>query len=89
MMIILMMMMMMIIIIIIIIIIILFFDVHVTIHRDNFFIIKPTRCNNFSNFSNFHSHPARKLSANLYDLYHCCVYSEKLLMMDTGTLRNM
>ena len=23
-----------------------------------------------------------KLSANLYDIYHCCVYSEKLLMMD-------
>jgi len=28
--------------------------------------------------------PARKLSANLYDkyVYHCCVYSEKLLIMD-------
>jgi len=33
--------------------------------------------------------PARKLSANLYDIYLCCVYSEKLLMMDTGTVRNM
>ena len=32
---------------------------------------------------------ADKLSANLYDIYHCCVYSEKLLMMDRGTLRNM
>ena len=32
--------------------------------------------------------PARKLSANLYDIYHCCVYSEKLLMMDRGTVRN-
>jgi len=21
--------------------------------------------------------PARKLSANLYDIYHCCVYSKK------------
>jgi hypothetical protein len=21
--------------------------------------------------------PARKLSANLYDIYHCCVYSEE------------
>jgi len=30
-----------------------------------------------------------KLSANLYDIYHCCVYSEKLLMMDRGTVRNM
>jgi len=27
-------------------------------------------------------YPARKMSANLYDIYHCCVYSEKLLMMD-------
>ena len=31
----------------------------------------------------------RKLSANLYDIYHCCEYSEKLLMMDRGTVRNM
>jgi hypothetical protein len=30
-----------------------------------------------------------KLSANLYDIYHCCVYSEKLLIMDRGTVRNM
>jgi len=30
-----------------------------------------------------------KLSANFYDVYHCCVYSEKLLMMDGGTVRNM
>jgi len=33
--------------------------------------------------------PARKLSANLYDIYHCGVYSENLLMMDRGTVRNM
>ena len=33
--------------------------------------------------------PAHKLSANLYDIYHCCVYSEKLLMMDRGTVRNV
>jgi len=33
--------------------------------------------------------PARKLSANLYDIHHCCVYSEELLMMDNGTARNM
>ena len=37
----------------------------------------------------FHSDPARKQSANLYDIYHCCVYTEKLLMMDRGTARNM
>ena len=29
--------------------------------------------------------PARKLSANLYDIYHCCACGEKLLMMDRGT----
>jgi len=34
------------------------------------------------------SQVAHKLSANLYDIYHCCVYSEKLLMMDRGTVRN-
>jgi len=33
--------------------------------------------------------PARKMSANLYDIYHCCVYSGKLLMMDRGIVRNM
>ena len=32
---------------------------------------------------------AVKLSANLYDIYHYCVYSEKLLMMDRGTVHNM
>jgi len=37
----------------------------------------------------FRPDPARKLTANLYDIYHCCVYSEKLLMMDRGTVRNM
>ena len=37
----------------------------------------------------FHPDSARKLSANLYDIYHCTVYSEKLLMMDIGTVRNM
>ena len=31
---------------------------------------------------------ARKLSAKLYDIYSCCVYSEKLLMNDRGTARN-
>ena len=37
----------------------------------------------------FRSDPARKLSANLYDIYHCCVYSEKLLMIDGGTVRTI
>ena len=33
--------------------------------------------------------PPRKLSENLYDIHHCCVYSEKLPIMDRGTVRNM
>jgi len=33
--------------------------------------------------------PAHKRSANLYDIYHRCVYSEKLLTMNRGTVRNM
>jgi hypothetical protein len=37
----------------------------------------------------FHPDPARKQSAKLYDIYHCCVYSEKLLMIDRGTVRKM
>ena len=28
-------------------------------------------------------------NCNLYDIYHCCVYSEKLLTMESGTVRNM
>ena len=32
---------------------------------------------------------ARKLLINLYDIYHCCVYGVRLLMMDRGTVRNM
>ena len=27
----------------------------------------------------FHPDPARKLSAKLYDIYHCCVYSDQKL----------
>jgi len=37
----------------------------------------------------FHPDPAHKMSANLYDIHHCCVYSEKQLMMDRGTAWNM
>jgi len=42
-----------------------------------------------SRITTFLPDPARKLSTNLYDIYHCCAYSEKLLMMDIGTVRNM
>jgi len=37
----------------------------------------------------FRPDPVRKLSAKLYDMHDCCVYSEKLMMMDTVTVRNM
>jgi len=37
----------------------------------------------------FHPDSARKLSANLYDIHHCCVYNEKLLMVDRGIIRNV
>jgi len=37
----------------------------------------------------FHPDLACKLLANLYDIHHCCVYSEKLLTMDRATVRNM
>ena len=43
----------------------------------------------FSQYAQQWCDPARKLSANLYDIYHYCVYSEKLLMMDRVTARNM
>jgi len=68
-------------------------------------IIKPNRCTNFSQiyYWNKTTHFRQflcpspgvfhcthcKLSANLYDMYHCCVYSEKLLTMDRGTVGNM
>jgi hypothetical protein len=42
-----------------------------------------------SELNQFCTDPSRKLSANLYDIYHCCVYSEKLLIMDRGTVRDM
>ena len=29
------------------------------------------------------------MSSNLYDIYLCCVYNAKLLMLDRGTVRNM
>jgi len=35
----------------------------------------------------FRPDPARKLSANLYDIYHCCVYSGKLLKELSKTCR--
>jgi len=31
----------------------------------------------------------RNSACKLYDIHYCCVYSEKLLMMDRETVRNM
>ena len=42
-----------------------------------------------SRIRTFRPDPARKLSENMYEIYHSCVYSEKLLMMDRGSVRNM
>jgi hypothetical protein len=36
----------------------------------------------------FHPDPAAA-AEQLYDIYHCYVYGDKLLMMDRGTVRNM
>jgi len=47
-----------------------------------------TACEQDQHGTVFRPAPARKLSANTHDINHCCVYSEKLLMMDRGTVRN-
>ena len=63
---------------------------HVEFHSKNKFEKLTQVCWQLSSrFGMFYPDPARKLSVNLYDICHCCVYSEKLLMMDRGTVRNM
>ena len=65
-----------------------FFTVHTAmVYVMRFFFL--TACKQDQNGTVFHSDPARKKSAKLYDIYHFCVYSEKFLMMDRGTVRNM
>ena len=41
-----------------------------------------TACEEDQDGTAVHPDPSRKLSANLYDIYHYCVYSEKLLMIE-------
>ena len=82
------------------------FDVHVTVQRDKFLIIKPIICTNFSNLfgmklymfwavtlyiiGSFSLYAQQwYMSTNLYNIYHCCAYSEKLPMMDRVTAQNM
>jgi hypothetical protein len=53
-------------------------DVPVTVHRVKFLIIKPTRCANFLNlFLEKFADNCEQLSANLYDIFHCCMYRKK------------
>jgi hypothetical protein len=52
------------------------------------FTVLQTACEQDQDGMQFYPDPARKLSAKLYDIYHSCVYSEKLLMMDRGNVRN-
>jgi len=54
-----------------------------------FYVFRTVPLSIIRSFSLFHPDPACKLSANLYNIYHCCVYSEKLLIIDRGTVRNM
>jgi len=46
-------------------------------------------CEQDQDGTQFRPDPARKLSADLYDINHCCECSEKLLTMARGTVRNM
>ena len=48
-----------------------------------------TACKQYQDGTLFHPDPAHKLSANLYGIYHYRVYSEKHLVMDSGTVRNV
>jgi hypothetical protein len=45
-----------------------------------------TACEQDQDGTAFHPDPARKMFAKLYDIYHYCVYGEKLPMMDRGTV---
>ena len=48
------------------------FDVHVTVHHDQFLIIKPTRCTNFSNlFLECNSMCFRQFLCPSSGVFHC------------------
>ena len=77
------------------------FDAHVTMHRDKFLIINQldapisqiyfwNETLRVSESSSVHHQECFTVhTADSYDIYHCCVYSEKLLMMGRGTVRNL
>jgi len=58
-----------------------------SVHHQEFFTVHTAIHTDFLTTCERNQDPARKLSANLYDIFYCCVYSEKLLMMDRGTVR--
>ena len=48
------------------------FDVHVTVHRDKFLTIKPTRCTNFSNlFLEWKIYMFRTVPLSIIRSFHC------------------
>jgi len=75
-------------------------DVHVTVHRDKFRIIKPTRCINFSilfwnetlhvsDSSSVHHQEFFTVHTTIVYVIPLLCYSEIHLMMDRGTVRNV
>ena len=62
-----------------------FFTVHTEIHTGLLTACEQNQDGVSRIGKEFRPDPARKL----YDIYRCCVCSEKLLMMDRGTVRNM
>jgi len=73
-------------------------DVHVTVHRDKFLIIKPTRCTNFSNLfwnETLYVSDSSTLILLASCQQTCMTYTiavctaKKLLMMERGTVQNM
>jgi hypothetical protein len=62
-----------------------------TVHTAMVYVIQVCRqlSNRIRMEQEFHPDPARQLCTNLYDIYHCWVYGEKLLMMEKGNVRNM
>jgi len=60
-----------------------------SVHYQEFFTLHTACEQDQDRISMYHSDPARKLSPNPYDMYQSCVYSEKLLMMDSRTVHNM
>jgi len=59
---------------------------HITIGTPKKNCTKPTRQCGVAKHAEKNIYPFVKFQ---HDIYHCCVYSEKLLMMERGIVRNM